>query len=522
MKKLYILLYVLSCTGFLFAQHRSEQIFAVTDRQCYMTGEVLCVRVDAFANDSMPSDSKVAYVELSDQHQMYAQAMVTLTNGQGWAEIRLPKQMHSGCYELTAFTRDMTNYGSDCYFRSLVGVVNGEKLSRKDRVTFMPFSRYALEKDEASRFLVQDIYKAGDPVTINLKDPVLRGCAVSVEKISMTTHLGVGALSQPSDTRLPDSKIAELEGHLVKAELVGDSVASVVEPRLALIGKMARLYDGQRQSDGTYAFYTTEVSGTLPALVSAYDAEGKPVEIRLSSPYQRNSAQSLQELVVYTDESEIKERATAARQQAAVGEYLQGDTLSHTIGFFNDKPDYFYDLNEYTQMNSIKEILVEFVRGVKRSRSGGISKLYTLNPETHTTSHWPALVLLDGMPVYDIDEILAYDSHLVRYVQIYLGRYFFGASCCEGVISFVTRGGRLSNYKLDAGSHLVSYAFPQNRPVYVNHTGNVRSTLLWQPCVEAETLTFKAPSVSGRYLVTIQGLDHNRKPYRYQSEFFVK
>lgn len=523
MRKLYIFIYVLFGSSALFAQSRSEQIFAVTDRQCYMTGEVLCVRVDAFASDSMPAASKVAYVELSDQRQMYAQAMVTLKDGQGWAEIPLPKQMHSGCYELTAFTRDMTNFGSNCYFRTLVGVVNGEKISRKDKVTFLPFSRYALEKDEASRFLGQAIFRPGDQITIDLKDSELRGCAVSVEKISLTTHLGQGSLSTPSEHRLAGLDVQELEGHIVKAELVADSVGQVYEPRLALIGKMATLYDGQKQPDGTYTFYTTDMNGNLPTLVSAYDWYGKPIEMRLKSPYQRNtSAQSLPNLVVYSDETEIKERATAARQQAAVSEYLSADTLRHSIGFYNNKPDYYYDLDEYTQMNSIEEILIEFVRGVKRSKSGGVSKLYTLNPETRTTSNWPALVLLDGMPVYDIDEILAYDSHLVRYVQIYLGRYFFGASCCEGVISFVTRGGRLSNYKLDVGSRLISYGFPQDHPTYINHTGNVRSTLLWQPCVEAESLSFKAPSVSGRYLVTIQGLDHNRKPYRYQSEFFVK
>jgi len=189
---------------------------------------------------------------------------------------------------------------------------------------------------------------------------------------------------------------------------------------------------------------------------------------------------------------------------------------------YTENPDFFYDLDEYTQMNSIQEILVEFVKGVKRRKERGINMLYTLNPETRKYSNWPALVLLDGMPVYNIDEILAYDSHLVRYVQIYHGRFFFGASCCEGVISFVTRGGRLSNYKLDAGSHLMSYCFPQDHPSYVNHTGNMHATLLWQPCVEAEAVTFKTPQLSGRYMITIQGLDKNKNPYRYQSEFFVK
>lgn len=69
------------------------------------------------------------------------------------------------------------------------------------------------------------------------------------------------------------------------------------------------------------------------------------------------------------------------------------------------------------------------------------------------------MVLLDGMPVYDIDELLDYDAHLIRYVQIYSCDYSFGNSICSGVISFITRSGRLANYRLKDGERLVRYAF---------------------------------------------------------------
>ena len=82
-----------------FAQSKVEVVSAYTDKDCYLVGERLCVRVDA-SIDGKPSASRVAYVEISDTLSMYAQCMVALRDGHGWAEIPLPTTMHSGCYQL--------------------------------------------------------------------------------------------------------------------------------------------------------------------------------------------------------------------------------------------------------------------------------------------------------------------------------------------------------------------------------------------------------------------------------------
>lgn len=487
------------------AQTFCEQIVAYTDKDCYLAGERLCVRVDAKA-DGRPSPSAVAYVEVSDTHQMVAQCMVALSGGQGWAEIALPNTMHSGCYQLTAYTRAMRSFGTDTFFRSIIGVVNGERLSRRDDVVVLPYDSLAASAVVAEAPVPVRSYAPGQEVCIALPEAGAGGWAVAVRGAGVATELSVGQPSTPAAKLIGTASfMPEVEGHIVTARMEQSPAADVDQTRLALIGKKASLYDGQRQADGSYRYYTSDVYGNLPVMVNAFDTLGHPVRLDLVSPYAAVLPEQLPQLKVYCEEDALRQRATEARRQAVVNQWLELDTLSHSVGFMSAEPDFFYDLDEWTQMNDVRELLYEFVRGARWQKRHGMTMLYTFDVRAKRYSRWPALVLLDGIPIYDIDEILGYDAHLIRYVQIYSGIFNFGQSCCCGIISFVTRRGRLSNYQLKAGELLVSYAFPQNRPAFVNRIAATAGTLLWLPSVCQPELRFVAPSEPGRYLVTIQG-----------------
>lgn len=525
MKQHYItLLCLLAWTLSAFGQNLCEQAFVVTDKDCYLVGERLCLRIDVTLDGQTPSPSRVAYIELSDTRQLYAQTMVDLEDGQGWAEVPLPQRMHSGTYQLTAYTRAMQAYGKETFFHAHVGVINGEQLSRHDNIRILPYSDYKLSEVVSTGLIEGVYYRPGEEITIKMPKANQQGCAVSISRTGIATDLAQGQPSLPSTkSATPDRQIIpEYEGHIVRARVTQGNDASVEGSRLAMVGKMAALYDGQPQKDGSFLYFTSNLNGSLPVMVNSYDTLGNIVPMTLVSPYATILPQSLPMLKVYSKEEELHQRATAARQQAAINKALEQDTLAHSLGFMSATPDYFYDLDEYTQMNDIRELLVEFVRGVQRRRHHGRTSLYTYQPESQSYSKWPALVLLDGMPVSDIDEILNYDAHLVRFVQIYTQRFSFGKSYCHGVISFITRGGRLSNYQLKAGTQLMSYGFPQRRPQFINYTASAYGTQLWLPAVHAQAVTFHAPQEKGRYRISIQGRDDQGLPFRKISEFEVK
>lgn len=410
---IYILLLLTHLTS--GAQMTRECVQAATDRQCYIVGEHMKVNVSVCLPDSTPSPSRVAYVEIADTAQLYTQAMLALDGGRGYGEIPLPDTMHSGTYQLCVYTRGLRNFGESAFFTTQIGVINPVTLSPKDNIRFLP----------------------------------------AADDGSITAMLDTIPDSGHRDTTPPaEFPFAyELEGHIVTAHVATDT-EDIGNVRLALVGKSTLIYDGREAGNGNYDFYTSDIYGDQPSLVCAYSNEGASLPTEILSPYARILPSRLPQLTVRCSEEALKQRYAGALRQKTIDEWENKDSQPRSVIFMGSTPLYIYDLDEWTSMNSVREMLTEFIRGVHARRNKGIQQLYI-------DSKWPALVLFDGIPIYDVQKFLEYDPRLLKYVQIYDDRYTFGQTYCHGVVSFISRSGKLPNFTLDEGSTFVSYQFPQ-------------------------------------------------------------
>jgi len=97
---------------------------------------------------------------------------------------------------------------------------------------------------------------------------------------------------------------------------------------------------------------------------------------------------------------------------------------------------------------------------VSNRKVNGVPRLVVFSDETPNEGSWPTLVLIDGMPVNDIERLLNYDARRVHYINIYNGQYTFGNSVYNGILSFVTRSGRLTNYPTEPNVQYLVYEFP--------------------------------------------------------------
>ena len=109
-------------------------------------------------------------------------------------------------------------------------------------------------------------------------------------------------------------------------------------------------------------------------------------------------------------------------------------------------PDLTYNLDEYRQFLTIREVLLEYVLCVRKTTNNDIPQLIVRREQDYYNSSLPTLVLIDGMPVQDVERLLNYDARRIHYINIYGGQYTFGHSIYNGILSFVTRSGRLTNY----------------------------------------------------------------------------
>ncbi len=108
-----------------------EKLFVHTDRQTYLTGELLWFKiyaVDGIYNKPLAL-SKVAYVDvLDDKNIAVMQAKVNLVNGSGNGSVFIPVTVSNGHYKLRAYTSWMKNFGPAYYFEKAITIVNPQKI----------------------------------------------------------------------------------------------------------------------------------------------------------------------------------------------------------------------------------------------------------------------------------------------------------------------------------------------------------------------------------------------------------
>lgn len=492
----------------------SERLMVFTDKNCYLAGERMHVSVRLLpAGGDSAGRNAVAYVELADTAAMQTQAMVALTDGAGWASLPLPSALHSGNYMLTAYTRSMRNEGWQCFSRQIVSIVNAARTSVRDNVLF-------LSPDSSIENTLPTVRRrAGERVRVSLP----ADSAMTIHTLSVVRgDLLTGEYSVPENVVLRgvgERFVPEVEGHVVMARPV--KAGATQNSRLVMVGKGTAVFDGVRQSDDTWLYLTHDIYGAQPTLLNGYTGDNEPAPMEFLSPYAQVLPVTLPSLQVWCNEEMLVQRSMSAQREERLVASMPSDTLPHTTNLLSSRPDYLYDLDEYTKFSSVKEILTEFVRGVRRRTVQGRTHLFVSSDEHRLHESWPALVLLDGMPVHDIDALLQYDAHLLKYVQVYSGVYSFGSTACQGVVSFISHRGRLSNFKLDEGSRLVTYTFPQQRPAFTLPEGGGLSTMLWDPYVEAAEAEFPAPPECGSYHIILQGMRKDGTPLRSVSRLEV-
>lgn len=218
-------------------------------------------------------------------------------------------------------------------------------------------------------------------------------------------------------------------------------------------------------NDSTAVFYTFGIHGKLPLVLSAMSSNGVSLPIEMISPFTTLLPKQLPHLVFHYNRSEVEARSMAMqRHQILKGSdetQVTGVSLDYDETVLGTKPDLTYNLDEYRQFFTIREVLLEYVMCVRNTKVNGVPRLFVRKEQDAYNSTLPTLVLIDGMPVNDIERLLNYDARRIHYINIYAGQYTFGNSVYNGILSFVTRSGRLTNYPTESNMQYLVYEFPE-------------------------------------------------------------
>jgi len=400
----------------------------VTDRTWYLVGETMKVSVT-------DNDATIAYAELCDTHGLAAGVVIGLKGNEGTGIIELPSDLHSGYYVLSVYTRHNAKIS-----QQLVAVINPLRKSADDDIEWV------------------EIRPTPNP---SPRD----GSSDSSYAENIAGNTNQSPLPWGGAESRPWFGVRETEGHIIKANIknVYDGKtfkASQICPSLSIVGKQIHYFEGQMVNDSTAVFYTFGVHGKQPLVLSAMSSNGVSLPIEMISPFAALLPKQLPHLVFHYNRSEVEARSLDMQRHQISKKEEAVVPLDYDETVFGTKPDLTYNLDEYRQFLTIREVLLEYVSCVKQTKIDDVPRLIVRKEQDVYDSTLPTLVLIDGMPVFDVERLLNYDARRVHYINIYAGQYTFGNTVYNGILSFVTRSGRLTNYPTERNMQYLVYEFP--------------------------------------------------------------
>lgn len=197
-----------------------------------------------------------------------------------------------------------------------------------------------------------------------------------------------------------------------------------------------------------------------------------------------------------------------------------------------------YLLDDYTRFRTMDEIFREYIPEVQVKRAKGSYELrvdHAPLPEFFTTD---PLMLLDGVPYFNTDEVMNFDPLKIRRIDIVNRHFYQGSLDYSGIISMTSYDGDGGGMPLNPNAVLIEYEGLQLRrefpaPEYAtpeqlsSRQPDFRRLLHWAPGVwtgekgKAE-IRFYTGDDKGKYLIVAQGLADDGSVGSSISEIVVK
>ncbi len=189
---------------------------------------------------------------------------------------------------------------------------------------------------------------------------------------------------------------------------------------------------------------------------------------------------------------------------------------------FYVKPDDSYQLDDFTRFTTMEDVLREYVIGAfARKRRDGYELMVYDRPHDSRILTEP-MVLLDGVPVFDMDQLMALNPLKIKQIDVMTRRYYLGPVRFNGLISLQTYKGNLAGFAVNPRSLIQEYEGLQlHREFYApryetseqvqSRLPDFRNLLYWSPNLQVDAqgkghLDFFTSDQEGRYKVVVNGL----------------
>jgi hypothetical protein len=328
--------------------------------------------------------------------------------------------------------------------------------------------------------------------------------------------------------------LPEMEGHLISGNIRNRKTGEPVKNEnisLSFVGKSALCQFAKTNEKGEFHFKTSE-RGTREIVIQPLSEKITDYYVELINPFtpatkkynrapfvpDSSRLADINNVIISMQINNIYEPYTQAARK---------NTVIRTKPDFYGKPDNTILLSKYIELTSLKEVVKEIIPGVstvKKNDKINFKLYYQYQSKPFENN---PLVLVDGVPVYDLEKVISINSRDLEKIDVFTTRYYISDIVMDGILHFVTKKGNLDVIDLNRSVYRVEYDLPENpdqfwSPDYssaeqlAGHIPDFRNTLYWNPDMHTgksgkSAVEFYSSDESGEYTITVEGITSDGK-----------
>lgn len=548
----------------------SETIFVHSNATTFVTGETLFYKLYCLnPENNKPSNiSKIAYVELFDTNKTSVfKHKLFLENGMGQGDFFVPTSLKTGNYKLVAHTTWMLNKSEATFYEMDVVIINPfqaseeKKSETKEGEVFSNSPSTATsnptENEKLPLTLNKNSFSNRDLVQLKIKSfsDSLQGGNYSlsvrkVEELPFKKQLSTVDFSKNSSKanntiakKETDLVLPELRGEIISGKIISNNENNSVENKtvaLSVSGKSFAFKTAKTNASGNFIFNLEKPYYYSDVTVQVMNENRKDFTIILdeSKSINANLISNQPFLELNKDlKTSLEERSVASQIENA---YFTKKTDSiaaiQNNNLFYNPLNKDYILDDFARFPSLKETITEVVLEMYYTKSKNKYSIGVRDNDPLRELSEPALVLIDGLVIQDVDELFEYDMANIYKISIVPGGYYYGSNAYNGIISFITKNNDfVSRAK---GEYLMKPEMirPLKKKIYYKpdysdstkyqRIPDYRYQIAWIPELTLDkvenVVSFYTSDVSGTFEIVLEGFTSNGTPVSLKKSFEVK
>ena len=533
-----------------FTKTLKEKVIIYTDRDLYLSGEQIWFTAYIIVNNTFKEFelSKIVYVELFDvAKKKVFKGKFEIKKNCAAGSFQIPGETLSGNYFIRAYTHYQRNFPPENFATKIITIINpGFTLPGQKQITDTIKNKTADVGSQTKGFeneieiIVQtdkSVYQKREPLKLKLEMPGPHKNKMASLSVSVVRH---GVFRQPKGSTT-SFRTMETESANDRQDLFwipetrGVGISGTVSEKrtmeplaginiyLSVLGEKNQFHIVKTKENGEFIFSLGYLVESNEIFIGVEPNDGKDIQLFVNNDFS-NDFPHLKNIPISIDttyKTLIEEMLVNFQSQKFFKPFNAGSNDVHQTrtGIFG-KPDVSLHLADYIELDNLESIFFELIPSVRIKSNNNQKSLHVGNPETDWVFE-NQLLLLDHVPVFDLDAILDIPPLKIEKIGVINKTYYLGDNTLRNVVMIDSKSRDFAGYEFPNGSIFIDYQTITpgktfDSPNYGNQSEKTsripdfRTLLYWDPEISISrsdtTISFFTSDNIGEYDIIVRGI----------------